>query len=201
MPKVTSKQVKDFWKYMGRAYRFEVIDKSEAAEMRLVSWALDAMRIQDQKDFLKNYTTTLGNRVYVPFEIGKGTQKQLVGQIITCTHEAQHVAQYRRDRSFMFKYLLSDSSRALYEADAYRANMEIYWWFHKKLLSPTMLANKLKGYSVGKSDIRVARKHLISASKTVQYGGVITGTSKKAIRWLNKNVKTSKPRRVLMIKV
>ena len=201
MPKITSKQVKDFWKYMGRAYRFKVIDKSNATEMRIVGWALDMMGIQNRKNFLKNFTTTVGNRVYIPFEIGKGTQRQLVQQVITCTHEAQHVAQYRRDHSFLLKYLLSDSSRALYEADAYRTNMEIYWWFYKKLLSPGMLANKLKSYSVGKSDIRVVKKHLLSASKTVKYGGVITGTSKKAIRWLNRNVKTSRPRRVTMIRV
>jgi hypothetical protein len=186
---------------MGRKYKFKVIQKATADEMEAIAWALDMMGIQDEKKFLERYTTTIGSRVYVPFEVGKGSQGQLINQIKTCVHESQHRVQDMRDPGFKAKYLVSDSSRTHYEVDAYRTNMEMHWYFYQKLLSATSLANGLKGYGVGSADIRVAKKHLTIAGKVVKRGGVVTGTSKVAIAWLKKNVKTGKPTRMTLIRV
>jgi hypothetical protein len=172
---------------MSKKYDFDIVQKNDAKEMKIVGWALGQMGVLNKDDFLKRYTTTvcLGGwrAVYVPFEIGKGTQTQLIRQIGIAVHESQHVIQATRDGFQPMKYLASDTNRAYYEADAYRATMEMHWFFTGKLLSPKSLANSLKGYSVGSSDRRIAEKHLIIASKVVERGGVITGTSKVAIRW------------------
>lgn len=201
MPNVSKAQVRAYWKYMQKQYRFKVIDKDDAKEMQLVGWALDTMGIQDQDDFLNNYTTTIGSKIYVPFEIGVGTQRQRVGQIITCAHECQHVLQSRRDPMYEIKYLTNDASRTLFEVDAYQVNMEIHWWFYRKLLSPAVMANTLKGYSIGAANRRVAKRQFISSSKMIQYGGVTTGTAIKTIRWCNRNLKPARRRTVRMIKV
>lgn len=201
MPQVTGAQVQEFWAYMGKKYRFKVIDKEDAAEMKLVGWALDTMSIQDQDHFLENYTTTIGSKIYVNFDIGVGTQRQLVGQIITCAHECQHIIQSRRDPLYEVKYLTNDAARTMFEVDAYQANMEIHWWFYQKLLSPTMLANQLKGYSIGAANRRVAKKRFVSAGKMIQYGGVTTGTAITTIRWCNKHLKPAQPRTFRLIKV
>jgi hypothetical protein len=69
--RVTSDQVKKFWVYMCRKYKCRVIDKNSAEEMRIVAWALDAMGVQNKKVFMTKFTTTLGDRIYVPFEIAR----------------------------------------------------------------------------------------------------------------------------------
>lgn len=203
--RITSKDVKDFWKYMARKYKFEIVHKSDSASMKIIGWALSQMGIQSKDAFLKRYTTTvcLGSwrAVYIPFEIGRGTQAQLISQVETCVHEAQHVVQAGRDSFQPMKYLRSDTSRAFYEADAYRTNMEMHWYFTGKLLSAKRLAGLLRGYRVGKADRRIAEKHLIIASKVVKRGGVISGVSKNAIRWWNRRKKTTKVRRLTLIRV
>ena len=186
--KITSKQVKAFWAYMQKKYRFSVVQKANADEMKAIAWALDLMQIKNHKEFMKNYTTTLGNVVYVNFVIGKGNQAQLINQIKTCVHETQHVLQYRRNVArFVYNYLASDAARTHYEVDAYRTTMEMHYFFYGKVLSPSKTANKLKGYSVGAGEIHVARKHLKVAAKVIKHGVIISGGSKTAIRWMRKN--------------
>lgn len=185
--RVDGKSVVSFWKYMSKKYDFKVVSKSDAVEMRVVAWAMDMMNVMNVDDFLDKYSTTvcLGwwRVVYVPFEIGKGNQNQLIGQIATCVHESQHVVQATRDPGQPMKYLTSDSNRAFYEADSNRATMEMYYYFTGRVLSPRKLSDGLMHYSVGAADRRVCRKHLIIASKVIGRGGIITGTSKTAIRW------------------
>jgi len=198
--RVTSKNVKDFWAYMAKKYDFSVVDKGSSTEMALAGWWLEQMEIQSKEDFLEKYSTTLClgefRRVYIPFEIGKGTQAQLIQQVITCTHESQHVVQSDRDVLHSVRYATSDAYRTQAEVDAYRVNMELYWHFYGKLIKPTTLANMLKGYGVGKADIRVAAKHLTIAAKVVERGGVITGASKVAIRWLEKHLDNPRVRKL-----
>jgi len=201
--RVTGKEVQAFWKYMAKKYDFKIVQKGDAEEMKIVGWALEVMDVQSKKDFLNNYTTTIiigeWRCVYVPFEIGKGSQAQLVSQIATCVHECQHVVQADREIGQPMKYLMSDASRAYYEADAYRATMEMHFFFSGKLVSAKAIANGLKSYSIGKADRRIAEKHLVIAGKVVKRGGVITGTSKVAIKWWKRRKKTTKFRRVSLI--
>ena len=103
--RVTSSQVKDFWKYMRKKYGFTVVQKANAIEMQAIAWALDMMQIKNHKEFMENYNTTIGTVVYVNFKIGVGNQSQLKGQIKTCVHEAQHVIQFKRN-------IISDDRRS-----------------------------------------------------------------------------------------
>ena len=192
MINLTKEDVQNAWKYMSKYYDFDIIDKSNAKEMQIAGWALELMDIQDSDDFLKRYTTTIGRNIYVPFEIGEGSQSKLKLQLCTLAHEAQHVVQFRRNSGkFVFRYLTSDAARASYEADALRANMEMYWYMTGKLLSPKKLSDSLVGYSIGDDDRRVVYKNLMISSKVVKRGGVITGTSKTLIKWMQNNVEKS----------
>ena len=185
---LNEKQVVDFWKYMQREYGFTVVQKAGAVEMDAIAWTLDMMGIQDKGTFMKRYTTTLGMKVYVPFTRGKGNQKALLNQIMTCVHETEHVIQYTRNPvQFMGNYAISSAGRSHYEAEAYLTNMEIYYHFTGRVLVPGTLANKLKAYGVGPADIRVTRKQLMIASKVIGNGDVISNVSKKAIKYLKRN--------------
>ena len=77
-------------------FRTSVINKSSALEMQLVARGLEALGIQRKDRFLKNFTTTIGRRIYTPFEVGspKGGW-DLWHQIVICVHEHQHVVQQR----------------------------------------------------------------------------------------------------------
>jgi len=187
---LTKEHVVGLWKFMAKKYNFEVVNKRDSGIMDAIGVFLDTMNIQDKDMFMDNCAVTIStmvkNRVYVPFEIGEADRVSLAGQVKTCAHEAQHVVQHSRDWMFNAKYLASDTARASYEADAYRANMELEWYLTGRLLSPAGLANNLKAYSIGAADRKIAEKHLLIASKMVKEGYIITGTSKSAIGYLRR---------------
>lgn len=205
--RVTGKQVRLFWNFMSKKYDFKIVQKEDAEEMKIVGWALEQMGVQKQSVFLDSFTTTIvlgqWRCVYVSFDIGKGSNAHLLSQAETCVHECQHVVQADREPMQPMKYLASDANRAFYEADAYRASMEMYYFFTGRMYAPKRLANLLRNYSVGRADRRIAEKHLIVASKVVKRGGVITGTSKVAIRWWMKRLDASSTRhkKMTLIKV
>lgn len=190
--KITGEQVQQFWLYMSKKYKFEVVDKNNAIEMKLVAWALEQMGIMNEQSFLAGYSTTvsLGNirKVYVPFDIGKGNPNDLKNQILICGHETKHVVQGQQDRRFLLKYLGSDTARAYYEMDALRVDMELAYFLSGKCPNPRTLANKLIWYSIEAPDRRTVEKHLKAAKKIVERGGVFTGISKDAIRWWKKKL-------------
>ena len=201
---ITGKQVQEFWKFMSKRYDFQIVQKQDAKEMRIIGWALEQMGVMDKDSFLWNYSTTvcLGGwrAVYVPFRIGTGTRSRLISQACTCVHEAQHVVQATRDPKQPMEYLVSETSRTFDEVDAYRTTMEMYYYFTGRILTPGSLALKLRGYEIGERHRRTAKKHLIIASKVVQRGGVITGTSKAAIRYWNARQRPSDRKKVAYIK-
>lgn len=190
MRKLTRKDVVAFWKYMSREYGFKVMDKGDSVGMKFVGELLEKIGIQDKKDFMERYSTTIGDLVYVPFEIGKGGYGDWLNQVMTCVHEAQHVVQYKRDEvGFVSGYVFSSATRAHYEMDAYRTNLEMYWFLTGgKMLSAKAVAGLLRGYGVKAVDMRVVEKHLVVASKVVREGMVVSGTSKVAQKWLRKRL-------------
>ncbi len=184
----TPTMVKDFWKHMQRKFQFQIADKSQSSLMKLAAWFLNLLGIQDKQDFLDTYTTTIFSTIYIPFKIGVASEPYpLPNQISICVHEAAHVLQNASDRRFTWRYATSTSWRANYEAKAYRTNMEIYWWYTKELLDPRMLAEKLWHYGCKEGDILACQQNLEIAAKMVKRGGVVSETSKVALKWLNKH--------------
>lgn len=113
-----SEVVRALWDFMTREYGTRVIAKANAVEMQLVAQALGLIGVLDPEAFLRDYTTTLGRRIYVPFEPGRATEgRSLWGQLAVCVHEHQHVEQLDREGWFKFagKYLLSSAGRAAFE--------------------------------------------------------------------------------------
>ena len=67
-------------------------------------------------EFLGSFTTTIGKRIYTPFDIGVPDERyDLWGQISVCVHEHQHVEQLLRDGWLKFagRYLVPDSKGPL----------------------------------------------------------------------------------------
>jgi hypothetical protein len=186
----TPAHVTALWDAMRARYGTRIVDKSSAAEMKLVGWFLERIGVLDQATFLERFTTTIGRRIYVPFTPGTPTPRHsLWSQLVICVHEHQHVEQLVRDGAvtFSLRYLASPAARAAYEADAYRCNLELHHWHTGQLPSPRELAERLRSYGVRDADIDVAETTLIAAARTVKAGGVITPAAKFAIAWLREH--------------
>jgi hypothetical protein len=192
-----SELVRAFWDFVTREYGTRAIAKANAVEMKLAAQALGLMGVLDAEAFLRDYTTTIGRRIYVPFEPGREDGGwSLWGQLAVCVHEHQHVEQLDRDGWLKFagKYLLSSAGRAAYEAEAYRCDMELHFWRTGEVLDPRSLAAKLKHYACASTDIEVAEKALTMSAATVRRGGVVNRASQKAVAWLNVHAPAFKER-------
>lgn len=185
--KLTSAMVKQFYAYMTKKYGAKIIDKNNAAEMEIVGWALDLMGIQDKEDFLNNYSTTVGNRIYLSFEPGSN-EIPLINQVETLVHELKHTQQMDRDPLFVVKYLTDKSYRAHKEAAAYCTNLEMHYWYCGQVYNTDKLAMVLTAYALSGEYIRVVQKHLRIFGKVAKLGGVENSVSKVAIKYLNKQI-------------
>lgn len=189
----TPDEVRAFWKHMLGRFDAHVISKNDSVAMEAVALLLDKLKVLNRDSFLKDFTTTLGHRIYTPFEIGvPSSGYDLWWQVVTCTHECQHVHQFASSPAgleFSWDYLTSHELRAQYEAEAYRTTLELEWWRWKKIKSPpALLAATLTSYGCDATDIAVVQKRLELEQVTIKAGGIITPATLAALEWLNSNV-------------
>jgi len=182
-PYLTEKNVKAFHKYMAAKFKAEIVNKDDKVSMEIIDWALGLMGVMDKGEFLKRYAITIGDRIYIPYEIGKGTMAQKVGQIILICHEMTHVIQGELDHAMKLKYLMSKSRRAHMESEAMHCNLEMYYWYYQKNLPVSALVKALEAYSLRDEDIAVAQTHLKVYSMITSRGVVASPVSKAAIAW------------------
>jgi len=189
MTKLTAQNIQDYWAFMAQKYGSEVIDKDDSDLMQMVAGFLDLIEVQDKKLFMENYTTTIGDNIYIPFDLGVAGLYNLWDQIETGAHEHQHIIQLHREGplKFSLEYLASKKHRAWYEAEAYRCDMEIYFWRTGRIMSPGQLANRLKNYGVDQGDIDFMEQYFEASAMTIQEGGIISEASQVTIEWLEKN--------------
>jgi hypothetical protein len=185
----TPELVQAYWSYLESVYQSKRIDKSSAPEMQLVADVLQLLGIEDKQTFLTRFTTTIGSRIYTPFDPGVPTADYpLWGQITIAAHEHQHVYQFRTEGvDFMAAYLASSADRAGYEADAYRCGAELDWWRDGVLDDPSPLANHLQAYNCTAADIASAAEILRLSEETIERGGLVSNAAATAIDWLDRN--------------
>lgn len=187
---VKPEEVWAFWRFMQDHFRTSVINKKSALEMQLVAQALDALGIQSRERFLKNFTTTIGRRIYTPFEVGspKGGW-DLWHQVVICVHEHQHVVQHDREGlSYEVSYLADRAARARWEAEAYRSNLELAYWRTGATPSAQRTASVLKDYGCRPEDVEVTAKSLALSAISVKKRAVINEATYVALGWLDEHV-------------
>ena len=171
-------------------YRTTVVNKRDALEMQLVAQALDALGIQSRDRFLRNFTTTLGRRIYTPFEVGSPRGGwDLWSQVVICVHEHQHVVQHDREGlSFEVSYLADRAARARWEAEAYRSNLELHFWRYGTTPSARRISEVLGDYGCRPEDVDVAAKSLALSAVSIRKGAVINEATHVALGWLDEHV-------------
>jgi hypothetical protein len=184
----TPETVRAFFAHMTAKYDARLVDKRSAVEMQLAAGVLRQMGIVDANAFLHRYATTIGRRIYLPFEPGSPRDGwKLWSQITVLTHECQHIVQYDRlgPLRYTWQYLGSTAGRTQLEAEASRCQLELHFWRTGQLLSARSLAASLRSYAVTEADLRVAETILALSGESVRRGAVINATSRAAIDWLN----------------
>ncbi|MBN8616642.1 MAG: hypothetical protein J0L92_39015 [Deltaproteobacteria bacterium] len=187
---IQPEEVWAFWRFMQDHYRTTVVNKRDALEMQLVAQALDALGIQSRERFLRNFTTTLGRRIYTPFEVGSPRGGwDLWSQVVICVHEHQHVVQHDREGlSFEVSYLADRAARARWEAEAYRSNLELHFWRYGTTPSARRIAEVLGDYGCRPEDVDVAAKSLALSAVSIRKGAVINEATHVALGWLDEHV-------------
>jgi hypothetical protein len=187
---ITADQTVAFWRYMCRKYGTKVRNREDAGEMQVIAAVLASMDIMDAKKFLTRYTQTLGHRIYPCFEIGDPGRVALAEQAIICVHEHVHVRQFH-SADFVWDYCLDSSKRTLHECEAYRANMELAFWFSGRCPAPRGYVKTLLDYQVSQDDQAFALTYLTKAAEVVKRGGIVTPEAQVAVRWLGPRLATA----------
>jgi hypothetical protein len=189
MPATMQQACKELWEVMSTTFKTKIVNKNDATEMRTIAWCLDSMGILDQDRFLKRYTTTVYKWIYVPWEIGEGSDAKCWSQMRTCVHEHQHVIQWKRDGFLKFAggYLIDGDDRAKYEAEAKACGQEMHFWRYGKVEDPERACANLVDYNMNKDEIAFAARVLDSYQRTIKRGGTITKAGKVALDFLSRN--------------
>jgi len=181
---ITSTQVKEFWRYMSYRYDTRVIEKRKSLLMKIVAWLFQLLRIMKSETFMLGYTTTVGYRIYVPFVPGRtAIGHSLRAQVATCVHEHVHT------REVELSYLFNSRKRTRSECEAYRATMEVAYWFTGRCPDPARMAARLGAYRCTLDDIAFAEAYFTKAAEGIKRGDVITPESQVAFTWWNDRLK------------
>ena len=186
----TAQLVRAFSRHMLNYYDLEVVQKTDSAFMKLLAWFLNTIGVMDKKAFMENASTTIGNKIYLPFILGEASDKfPLTNQVSILTHECQHKVQRLKDsKAFYFRYLFSSAKRAAYEADAYRVNLELYFWYTGRLLKIDAIAKAIQGnYGCTSNDAAMAKKILERSVRLVVEGLIVSKATKVAMEWIREN--------------
>ena len=100
-----------FLEYFNKnVHKVKLVDKRKSRFMRAIAWALSVLGIMGRDEFLDNFTTTIGSRIYTQKHLDWDNPSPLM------FHELTHVLQF----SFLMavRYLLSSKWRMRYESEA-----------------------------------------------------------------------------------
>lgn len=174
-----------FAEHMARSYRARVANKN-GADGALLDASLRVLGLDPSR-----YATTIGRTIYVPQPIGSPHAVwDLWGQVVTITHECQHIAQTDRMGALPYAWrYASAAGRTALEAEAYSTELDLMRWRRGSVGGwwPSWRAQAIRSYLVGESDPEVMRRHLASLAATSRRGGLVTSAGVVAIDWLDRH--------------
>lgn len=183
---VTPELVRHLWAHMSREFGSSIIQKDDSKNMAAVAWALKTMGIMDAERFMRDFSTTLIDDIYIPFEIGDPTHTDLWSQIRLAGHEHQHVHQAKEEGTIVYtaSYLGKKSGRAHWEADALLVDVELHFYQYGTLPDLHGISKKILSYGCGEAERRQIQGHLEMGAVTIEEGAVMTRAAQVAIKWL-----------------
>jgi len=180
---ITREQVSQLIERLHSELDFEIEHKADSAFMKTIGGALDLMGIINHDDFMKRFTTTIGHTIYAPFKFGDSDSRlERWNHVGVLVHELAHVYQY--DHSpvlFPGRYLGDRSWRAQYEAEAFSADLQLYFWRTGKIYDIEKRSLVLLHYGLEPSHCKYVENHLWSVAETIKAGGQVSSIATAAI--------------------
>lgn len=182
-------QTIEFWKFMQKYYDVTVADKTDSNFMKLVGWFLGAIGVLDKEAFLKQFTTTINQKIYIPFKIGEGTDAELWGQNKVLVHEVIHAQQAKKEGilKYAYNYISNKTKRTEYEVEAYRSEMVLDWHFKKTYRKPSSIVESLRSYGLSQTYIDYAQKQLELSEPAIKNNARFHPVISMAIKWMEEN--------------
>lgn len=188
---ITSQLVKDFYAEALKHYGAKVVSKDDSEFMRLIGGFLNAIGVLDKEEFMKVYTTTIGETIYAPYEVGVDGGAEgytLWEQVKVLVHELVHAEQYHdHPAEFTLKYLLYKSDRASYEAEAFGADLEMHWWRYGKAYDLKQRASLLQHYGLQPVHVDYVANYLEILNDVLRQGGSVSPVAAWAKVWLDQH--------------
>lgn len=187
---ITADMAKGLWEHLSDEFDSIVIDKDNSDMMDVVGWFLDAIDVLERDRFMADFGTTLIDRIYIPFAPGEASVKwSPVKQVAMAIHEHHHVWQSDDVGAWRFStgYLAKKSTRAFYEAEAYRTNLEFYWWLAGNMGNPAYYAEKIRSYGCGDDEVDFVKAFLDMSIPAIEAGEILSPVCKSAFSWLEEN--------------
>lgn len=185
---ITSKLVKELWSEALLYHNAKSAGKNDSVMMKAVGSFLDLIGVLDKDKFMNRFTTTILDTIYCPFEVGvESGNYTLQKQVMVLVHELTHVKQFHNGSiKFLFDYIVDRSTRAEYEAEAYAADLEIYYWMNGKLYDIYKRASILKHYGLAQDHIDYAASYMLAISEVVKQGGTVSPIAAWTMTFLEK---------------
>ncbi len=183
---LTSQKTKDLAEHLEEKSDCKFINQNDLKKVSKIKRFLKILGAR--KTLVDKWGVTYRGWILLPFKPGDpNCEFNFVEQIMMMCHEVAHVPQWRRHRFFMFQYLFSRARRTWFECRALRAEMEIYYFLKGKILSPGVLAGKLRWYALRSKEIKNAIVYLEAVKGVVEKGAITSDAAKVAALFLNKN--------------
>lgn len=155
-------QVNSLWDFYQDELGSKVFEKGSKVIMRIAARIVARRTETTEEQFLGDFVTTVGRRIYVPFTLGvEKDDWSWRDQMLLCVHEHQHVVQWRRQPvRFLTQYARDTRKRALFEAEAFLSEFEACAAFDWNPPNLEQRIGTLKGYGLLPEDIEAARLYL-----------------------------------------
>lgn len=175
---INDRLVDTFTRRLCYKYSCEIVTKDKSW-LKYVARYVDMFSNISQEEFMREYTTTIGNKIYMP----DGYTRNWVF-IKLVTHEVQHVADFAKNPEDMIMYCLSKQRRGYLEMRAMTTSFELEWWKNKRLLNPQKYSRRLLDYGLENEHVEFVEKGLTSCMLSIQQGKIITPVGRDSISLL-----------------
>jgi len=187
-PQLTPELTKQFYIEACQKFGATIVQKDDSEFMAAIATVLNQLNITDRDDFMKRFTTTIGTKIYVPFDVGIAGDYTLEDQVDVLVHELVHVQQYdANEPKFVLCYLLNEAARAEYEAQAYSADMEMHYWRTGRIYDIRGRAQLLDNYALEQDEINFAAEYMESIATTIQEGAAVNNVAAWAMDWMEQH--------------
>lgn len=181
--------VADFWATLQHRYGTTRLNRNDSTDMQFLAGALDTLGIMDKKTFMENCVTTIGRRMWTPFEPGVPVGPwDLWTQIRVAVHEHNHVVLDDQEPALNYetRYIGEPPYRARVEALCYRCEAALEYRYLRHEMDPEEIARVLReGYALPEADAAFVVQVLRTGMESIRRGALPSPVLQFSVAWLD----------------